>query len=92
MSDSAFITILNNIFSSTILKISESYCGRLFVGVGVVVGVKLLVKLFISINNSLSMYPIAFKIHTLVQCHEGILYTKFHNSELIINEIIELFD
>ena len=37
------------------------------------------------------MYAIAFKLHTLIQCHEVILYTKFHNSEFNIIEIIAPF-
>ena len=37
------------------------------------------------------MYAIAFKLHTLVQCHKVTLYNKFHNSDFKIYEIIAPF-
>ena len=41
--------------------------------------------------NLHTMYGIAFKLHTLVQCHELTLYNKFHNSDLNTYDIIAPF-
>ena len=46
---------------------------------------------FISLNNSITFYAIAFKLHTLVQCHKVTLYNKFYNSDTNIYEIIAPF-
>ena len=52
---------------------------------------KFRLNLFISVNNLRTMYAIAFKLHTPVQCHKVTIYSKFHNSDFNINEIIALF-
>ena len=45
--------------------------------------VKVFEKASIFTYNFHTMYAIAFKLHTPVQCHELTLYNKLHNSELI---------